>query len=302
MLFEKGAFAVDRKYGHLPIFSHPSSYEKRWQSKEATQYSSALLASLGYAPWAGFRSIRRQAATELARTIGLGETRRMLGHHPNSRRLELNYVFFENDLDLTALLMDEGGNADAHSAMLRASAPQHYVPLTLDLQVQLHEAVVKLSEQLQRRDRDLSKAPALQQARGIVHKRAQRIMRERMTQQVFTAPRRGETVLDEELDEELEEEEDSEDEFEALLHTEGSIIADDEDVEREGRGQMLEKANREEYMARGRKVVRDLMCELNGRIDELPLYQKTQTREDNATQTEGWQRVNVEELRRYGRR
>lgn len=93
-------------------------------ARSMSDYLTARGAALGYGQTINFYSIRRRAATDLVRRVGVEATRVLMGHTPESRTLERYYLDMTSTFDVSAAGLEEPIAAGAHSeSMVRDYAP-----------------------------------------------------------------------------------------------------------------------------------------------------------------------------------
>ncbi|KAK4950319.1 hypothetical protein LTR10_011300 [Elasticomyces elasticus] len=140
---------VDPRFASLPVFAIPDNLAKPVTATEACIYLRNMSTSMGYPVSMGYRGIRRQAATDFARRIGVETTRRIMGHRADSSTLEKSYLFAEQDLDLTAVSLEEDAADSGHSAMLRQSlVTPHLIPLTKTQHAQARQEITLLAARI----------------------------------------------------------------------------------------------------------------------------------------------------------
>ncbi|KAK3658445.1 hypothetical protein LTR56_001856 [Elasticomyces elasticus] len=141
--FSAPLIRVDPRFASLPVFSHPNDLAKPSTATEASCYLRNMSISMGY------RGIRRQAATDFARRVGVETTRRIMGHGAGSSTPEKSYLFAEQDLDLTAVSLEEDAVYPGYSAMLRQTlATPQYIPLTQTQHTQAGQEVTLLAARI----------------------------------------------------------------------------------------------------------------------------------------------------------
>ncbi|KAK5717182.1 hypothetical protein LTR15_009071 [Elasticomyces elasticus] len=140
---------VDPRFASLPVFANSNDLAKPVTATEASTYLRNMSTSMGYPVPMGYRIIRRQAATDFARRIGVETTRRIMGHDTDSSTLEKSYLFAEQDLDLTAVSLEEDAADSGHSAMLRQSlATPQFIPLTKTQHAQAEQEITLLAARI----------------------------------------------------------------------------------------------------------------------------------------------------------
>ncbi|SMY26934.1 unnamed protein product [Zymoseptoria tritici ST99CH_1A5] len=142
LLDYKGQF-IQIKAEHLddPIFyrSAPRGeiVDFTMTTRAMTQYLSARGKQIGYTENISMYSIRRRAATDMVARVGLDETRRMMGHAPNSFTLERYYLSMGEIFDATAVALDQEIDPAGRSRTLAESFAQLALGRLNDQQAQL---------------------------------------------------------------------------------------------------------------------------------------------------------------------
>lgn len=163
-----------------------------------TDYLSRRGKALGFSESITFYSIRRRAATDLVRRVGLDAAKIQMGHMPDSHTLVNSYLDSAPTTDLTAVATEEPIGPGGHSStMVAAWAPLALTSLSPEhLQNTRGVAVATLARQLEADDPnrpDMTNASssdvrkyrrrAIRHAQLALHERQQEIQRAEMTRQ-----------------------------------------------------------------------------------------------------------------------
>ncbi|KAK4902037.1 hypothetical protein LTR27_000938 [Elasticomyces elasticus] len=156
--YERDTIFVSPRCAHLPVFPDPDNLGTPLSVAKAGSHFGAFMKEIGYPTGTAYTAIRRQAAMDLVR--------------PDSITLELHYLFAEQDLDLTALLMGEDAPRNRHDSMMR-EASTNVVPYTPPTETHLYEqteeAIRKVCIKLQAKSGARSEEELLTEARSIVY-------------------------------------------------------------------------------------------------------------------------------------
>lgn len=101
--------------------------KKPLKAHALTEYLQRRGYQIGYTVPLTWYGIRRRAATDMARRIGLSATRIFLGHTPDSQTLERYYLNATETLDNMGILTDQGIEIGGHSKQMASK----WAPLAL---------------------------------------------------------------------------------------------------------------------------------------------------------------------------
>lgn len=102
-------------------------YKRPMTATAMTEYLRRRGNQLGYTMGLTWYAIRRRAATDMARRIGLSATRIFLGHTPDSQTLERYYLNVTETLDASGVLTDQRIEPGGHSSKQSST----FAPLAL---------------------------------------------------------------------------------------------------------------------------------------------------------------------------
>ncbi|KAK4543512.1 hypothetical protein LTR36_005407 [Oleoguttula mirabilis] len=102
-------------------------YTRPMNAHAITEYLQRRGYLTGYTTPITYYSLRRRAATDMARRVGLTTTRIMIGHSPENGTLERYYLQMTETLDAIGILTDQGVEVGGHSSKLS----QAWAPLAL---------------------------------------------------------------------------------------------------------------------------------------------------------------------------